>query len=210
MLANDITFKASDFGADNCLQVKYTSIGYNGKQLKEIAEIGLAGTFNGLGYTLKNLVIGEGGMFGNISGQGTIKNLSIANAKFKVTPWKTTGIVANSMSGTLENINIDVDFEKISFASNYVNSTAIAYHVHDIKMTNVYISVRNVADGHCTIAYWVTGDSNKIQDVIINDTTNPYIVAKEGNASDAFSKINGVGQFDTSNKDVMVDDSVWY
>lgn len=209
VLGNDITFKASDFGADQCLQVKYTHIGYDGKHLKEIAEIGFSGTFNGLGYKLENLIVGGGGAFGNISGAGTVKNLSIVNAKFKVFAWKTTGIIASGVSGTLENMNIDVDFDQINYASHYVYSSAVAYHAHDIKMTNVYFSIRDVAEEHVTICYWVTGDNNKVKNCTVNNTSNPYIGAKEGNSQDAFSQIKGVGETDATDKDVCVDDGIW-
>lgn len=209
VLGNDITFKTSDFGADKCLQTRYTQIGINGKQFPDIAEIGFAGTFNGLGYKLENLIIGEGGAFGNISGKGTIKNLNIVNAKFKVTTWRTTGILACCISGTIDNVKIDVDFDQINYSSNKVNSGALANHAHDMKLNNVYISVRDVAAGHPTLAYWVTGDANKVNNVVINNTTNPYVGVSEGNAPEEFSKVRGVGENDDSDNDVSVDDTIW-
>jgi hypothetical protein len=208
-LGNDITFKTSDYGADGCVQMKFTSIGINGKQFKEIEEVGFSGTFNGLGYKLENMLVGEGGAFGNLAGAGTIKNLSLVNAKFKVFTWRTTGIVACCMSGTLENVNIDVDFDQISYDNNRVRSGALAYHLHNVKLQNVYFSIRDIAVNHSSIAFWVTGDNNKVTNVIVSNTTNPYVGVSEGNGVDAFSQIKGVGEGDSSDNDVSVDDGNW-
>ena len=209
VLGNDIKFTSSDFGAEKCVEMKYSGAGYNGKQFKELTQMGLSGTFNGLGYKLENLVVGMGGAFGDISSNGTVKNLNIVNAKFKVTTWKTTGIVANTLTGTLDNVKIDVDFDQISYASNKVHSGAVAYHLHDARLNDVYISVRDVSEGHTTIAYWVTGDSNKVKNVVISNTTNPYVGVKEGNAIDAFSQVRGVGETNDTDNDVSVDDGKW-
>lgn len=209
VLGNDIKFKASDYGTDGCVQMKYVSIGFNGKFFTEIEEVGFSGTFNGLGYKLEDMLVGEGGAFGNIAGTGTVKNLSLVNAKFKVFKWRTTGIVACCISGTLENMNIDVDFDKITRANDTVFSAAVAYHVHNIKMINVYLSLRDVANGHPTVAYWVTGEKNKISGCVASDTINPYVLAIEGNGAAAFSQIKGVGESDNTDNDVSVDDGNW-
>lgn len=207
VLANDITFRRTDYGADNCLQTAYYALGIDEKAFAEIDQIGFSGTFNGLGYTIDGVITGGGGLFGNISDTGTVKNLTVRNARIQRIAWCTTGVIANSICGTLENVTVDVDFENLSYQTDKSRTAALAYHLHNVTLKNVYVSARNLSENHPVLAYWATGSANKVVDCSVSTKSNPLVVVQATAPFEAFALAGE--KVPDAEQDVTVGDTEW-
>lgn len=207
VLANDIDITRADYGEAKYLQAAYYGMSYDDKAFAEIAQVGFKGTFNGLGYAVSGVIVGEGGMFGNISGAGTVKNLVVRDARIQRITWRTTGVIANSICGTLDNVTVDVDFENLSYDTDKSRTAALAYHLHNATLKNVYVSARNVSVGHPVLAYWATGSANRVIDCTVSTKANPLVVAGSTAPFEAFA-LAGVKEPDVE-QDVTVEDGAW-
>ncbi|MBQ4099458.1 MAG: hypothetical protein IJC87_05000 [Clostridia bacterium] len=64
---------------------------------------GFCGSFDGLGYTISNLTLGEGGLFGNLGTNATVKNVKFTNVNLSSGTY--TALLANSIfNATIENV----------------------------------------------------------------------------------------------------------
>ena len=66
--------------------------------------------FEGAGHSIKNAKLDVGGLFGDVSEQGVIRNLNVYNAS--LTGGNQGGVIARNVSGKLENVNITVDLNE--------------------------------------------------------------------------------------------------
>lgn len=127
-LAEDGTFNNTSWnGAD-----KYT------KADGTPYEIGLTGTFNGMGYTIDKLTIGtEAEGFFGIVNQGTVKNVAFTTVKRGVK--KSVYMLANYLiNATIENVFID------TYKFEYTNTAVLANYAYgELNMTNCVIRYRN-------------------------------------------------------------------
>ena len=84
-------------------------IDYNNNEWTAIGDPGnqYAGTFDGGGHTIRNIKIKDNaqnnGLFGNVAGGGTVKNLTVKNASMTTSGTKNYGIIAAWNDGTIEN-----------------------------------------------------------------------------------------------------------
>jgi len=207
VLANNINLTWSDYGEARYLQMEYVAIGVDDNFFKQITEVGFSGTFNGLGYAIDGIIAGEGGMFGNISAAGTVKNLVVRNARIQKITWRTTGVIANGICGTLDNVTVDVDFENLSYDTDKSRTAALAYHLHNATLKNVYVSARNVSVGHPVLAYWATGKANRVIDCTVSTKSNPLVAAGSTTPFETFA-LAGVKEPDVE-QDVTVEDGAW-
>ena len=136
--------------------------------------IGFSGIFDGNGYTVFNL---ENSLFGRVSKNGVIKNLSIYTENLK-----ESGTIAHLFAGTLENVNITVDLSKVS-ASHY---SAIAYRtLGDAVIKNVVVEVLNMGNtATAAIIYDVNNFKPKFENTYvitpsINDPMNSGAIELE-------------------------------
>ena len=206
VLANDIDITRADYGEAKYLQMEYVAIGVDENFFKQITEVGFSGTFNGLGYAISGVIAGEGGMFGNISAAGTVKNLVVRDARIQRITWRTTGVIANGICGTLDNVTVDVDFENLSYDTDKSRTAALAYHLHNVTLKNVYVSARNLSENHPVLAYWATGKANRVNDCTVSTKANPLVVAGSTAPFEAFAL---AGNVNVPEQDVTVGDTEW-
>lgn len=105
-LKNDIDLAGAAF-EDFC---DYVSCGYSASNLS-----GFRGTFNGCGYTIKNLTItkASGGLFGNMGSGSEFKNVNIVNADNQ----GLGGVVCNYSFGTISNVFVSGKYSGVPNSS---------------------------------------------------------------------------------------------
>ncbi len=90
-------------------EVEYNDASWNGADKYEGYPIGLTGTFNGMGYAIKDMEIANEneGFFGIVNG-GTVKNVAFTDVKSALTT--DAYVVANYLlNATLENVYVKTD-----------------------------------------------------------------------------------------------------
>ena len=103
---NDWAEKAKTDLTVSCILMD--DIDYNNNGWTAIGDPGnqYAGTFDGGGHTIRNIKIKDNaqnnGLFGNVAGGGTVKNLTVKNASMTTSSTKY-GIIAAWNDGTIEN-----------------------------------------------------------------------------------------------------------
>ena len=107
--------------------------------------VGLTGTFDGRGHTIKNVSIGEGGIFGNVGKGGTIKNIGFKDIVIRQ-PNKAGGddvaIIATYVNGAIfdnvyiSNSNILAGYNAGLVACNIMNNCLFANCMFECFMTN--------------------------------------------------------------------------
>ena len=104
--------------------------------------IGFSGIFDGDGYTVFNLT---SSIFGRVSKNGVIKNLSIFTENLK-----ESGTIAHLFAGTLENCNITVDLKNVT-ATHY---PAIAYRtLGEAVIKNTVVEVLGMGQAVGAVLY---------------------------------------------------------
>ncbi len=68
---------------------------------------GLTGTFDGCGYTISNIALGQGGLFGNIGSGGVVRNVAFTNVTLKTGANCT--VLANLVHGSAQISNVFVE-----------------------------------------------------------------------------------------------------
>jgi hypothetical protein len=139
ILAQDIVYNGTPYNVLDMEKVPYLFADPN-KQTAKAQELdratylyvestahtgGLTGVFDGNGYSIKNFVIAENGLFGMVNG-GTIKNVNIENVSFVGRYGQIqVALGATLFNATLENVNISTE----RLTSNYYNwdSTNLVY-----------------------------------------------------------------------------------
>ena len=111
-LANDITANDSDAMhrvlSDGVLEKIFFRFNYFPYGVSYFTG-GLTGTFNGNGHTIKNLKIGDCGLFGIVNG-GTIKNVGLVNVKLYASAHSAKCTLGASMhNAKLENVYISAN-----------------------------------------------------------------------------------------------------
>lgn len=98
---------------------------------------GFQGTFDGRGYVLSNGKFnGNGGLFGTIGRNATVKNLSLVNAEFGSDNSNGSGLFAQRIFGTLENISVTA-----TMTNSTTNNGTLCYASVGAKYRNVVISL---------------------------------------------------------------------
>ena len=195
VLGNDIEADGYSHGSknydnsfNNASWSAYTS--YAGKA------VGLRGTFNGMGYSIKDMTIGSvrEGLFGVVNG-GTIKNVAVTNLKAGNTAYMYA-FAQYLIGATIENVYIQtnayVEGDEANPGFILKNSAGLAYAAYDnTKIKNVVIDYQTAKDNSITKTssgitlttsgsdasytyenvYCVSG--NKVRGLKIN-TTNSY------------------------------------
>lgn len=124
---------------------------------QHVSQGGLTGTFDGQGYTIKNVLIYECGVFGLING-GTVKNVSFEDCQLIARKGYPKATLAHFIyNATLENVNISIDeITNDYYDTNGTVKTAtsdgcgpralVAYSVYGrVVMKNCIFSVANIA-----------------------------------------------------------------
>lgn len=140
VLANDIEntngFKLEDYtwttlhaNGDNA-GTPITCAGYYGVNDFKSRKVGLTGTFNGMGYAVKDMEIAtdQQGIFGVISG-GTVKNVAFTDVKSSLTSG-AFGLANYLVDATLENVYVKTEeyVENESVGFPMVSSAGIAQY----------------------------------------------------------------------------------
>ncbi len=166
VLTNDIDC-GSDFGYGQST-IQYSSGIY---QIDAI-DTGFTGIFNGGNYKLRftgdfysqakasNNGTSACGIFGNVSQEGTVKNVAIVfegTAGFFNAGAGYTGIFGYSFAGTLENVEISIRSEQGSSHRAYTG--IIAHYIPLAKLKNVVIKADNTTISETTVC--LLGERNK-------------------------------------------------
>ena len=136
----------------------------------QLTTVGFSGVFEGLGYTISNVNLGFGGLFGNVSESAIIRNFTVDNAVLKT---NTAGVIGSSVSGVVKNVEINVDMQ------GRRNASPIGYLVYDARLENVEITAVNATrtDGAISMfAHWVKGSNTVAGNVSVNKVENTPIV----------------------------------
>ncbi len=150
ILANDIEYSGTVYSvlSDNTqyLFADYHKLGSKAQnankstKIHEMANLhtgGLTGTFDGNGYSIKNFVISEYGLFGLVQG-GTIKNVNIENVTFVGRSGSMQMALGASLyNATLENVNISSP--KIGADVYAYNSATKTYATEITTSQNGYV-----------------------------------------------------------------------
>ncbi len=178
-LANDIVFEDDDYGegktnlAPECM--------YSGSV--QVTTWGFKGVFDGLGHSIINVKVGDGGIFGDISSEGEVKNLNVYNAfMLKGTQ---NGIIAKNISGALTNVNVTADLN-----GNYESAT-LAYLIYGGALRDVSVYAAGVRENKegASFAIWTKGTVGAIN-CSVNELNCPVIKNDEGGIRSKISRVN--------------------
>lgn len=129
-LAADIDFEGGDY-EDFC------GYGRNGESWQGFS--GFRGTFDGCGYSIKNIKLvtdTSGGLFGLIGTDGVVKNLNVIN----VDNVSQSGVIATFNWGTISNVFISGSFSKDAGATEG-SSMLVGKQSTGGKINNVFVHV---------------------------------------------------------------------
>lgn len=154
VLANNIDFAGKAMPTET-----YTG-GFNTK-----VKNGLSGTFDGQGYTIYNLVVPAGGIFGVIN--GTVKNVALIDVGVNTTTH--TGILAMQVFSTAKFNNLYIKYD-----GNYSGYKAFAakYLYYTVPFTNCYF------EGNLRLAYSPTWTTDSI-DVALTGAHKAIIISEQ-------------------------------
>ncbi len=160
-LGNDITFTSTDY-ADGLSYVAAKSVHMGSKQP---TDAGFYGVFDGMGYTISGINVGGGSIFGDISSEGTVRNLSLKNVTCQksINEGHYASALARNICGTIENVNIQIDLCDVRVSS------ALCYLFNGGTLRNVTVNVSNPrVDGvGALLIYWASGKC-EIKNVFVN------------------------------------------
>ena len=106
---------------------------------------GFVGVFDGRGYAIANGVYTSGGLFGSVSKDGIVKNLSIVNARLTAADSNGSGVVARKVFGRLENISLSCTLEGGNFNSiGTVAAVAAGATIKDTVVSVTFLNTRPV------------------------------------------------------------------
>ena len=104
---------------------------------------GFVGVFDGRGYAIANGVYTAGGLFGSVSKEGIVKNLSIVNARLTATDSDGSGVIAKKLFGRLENISLSCTLEGGNFNSvGAIAAIAAGAYVKDTVVCTDFLNTR--------------------------------------------------------------------
>lgn len=104
---------------------------------------GFVGVFDGRGYAIANGVFTSGGLFGSVSRDGIVKNLSIVNARLTAADSNGSGVVARKVFGRLENISLSCTLEGGNFNSiGTIASVAAGATIKDTVVSVTFLNTR--------------------------------------------------------------------
>lgn len=189
-LGNDVVFTDSDYGTGKSNLSTLNM--YSGSVQKTTA--GFYGIFEGMGHSIKNLKLGVGGLFGDVSEQGVVRNLNVYNAS--LVDGTINGAIARNVSGKIENVNLTVDL------NDRYGCAGIAYLLYHGTLENVsvYATETRANKEGAPLVYWAKGAVN-VNNVSVNETSLRYIASDEAGV---ISKIS-VNKFDfTAQNDIIV------
>lgn len=92
---------------------------YDNSRSDKISTWGFVGTIDGRGYTIKNLTVGQYGVFGSVGDKGVIKNIAFTDIKGQI----STYAFAGNFGGTLENVYISTS-SKFRAITKYTSRNA--------------------------------------------------------------------------------------
>ena len=163
VLGNDITFQTSDYGEGNS---KFTSRYYHSTSVQK-QTVGFTGIFDGLGYRIYDISLAIGGIFGNVAKGAVVKNLNVHNAKLN-DQW--SGVIAHSVSGTIQDCSISANLGNISETATlvYLLYSGQLINVQATAISGVYGTEEK--KGNATVVSWAFGTACKIENVSVNKT----------------------------------------
>ncbi len=104
---------------------------------------GFVGVFDGRGYAIANGVYTAGGLFGSVSKDGIVKNLSIVNARLTAANSDGSGVIAKKLFGRLENISLSCTLEGGNFNSvGAIAAIAAGAYVKDTVVCTDFLNTR--------------------------------------------------------------------
>ena len=172
-LANDIVFSDADYGEGKTFLSTLNM--YSGSV--QVRTCGYYGVFEGCGYSVIGVKVGEGGIFGDISSEGVVRNLNVYGAK--MSGGSQNGIIARNVNGTLDGVTLTADL------NSCYESASIAYLANGATLKNVNVYVAGVRDNNegSSFIIWTKGAVSAIN-CSVNKTNTPIIKNDEGGAKD--------------------------
>ena len=161
VLANDLTFDNADYDGD---AKKFASNYYHMTSVQK-ETVGFTGVFNGLGYRIYNLSLATGGIFGNLAKGSVVKNLNVQGARLNDS-W--SGVIAHSISGTVENCSISAHLNNKRQVATvvYLLNGGTLSSVHATAISGVYGDDEN--KGNSLVISWARGSACRIENVSVN------------------------------------------
>lgn len=165
----------------------------------QFVDLGFSGTFDGRGYTISGGIYETcGGLFGQVSKDGIIKNFNIENAEWGFVPSDGTlkNIICWSISGTMKNVSITATYN--SEDEGVHNIANVIYCSNSATIEDVNIKVTNTSSKQSRLyafCYWNRTNNGP------SSFTNVYVYAK-GNVKTEFAAggdgVNGITYFSDS------------
>lgn len=119
-----------------------------GSDLNQSATVGFGGTFDGRNHTIYGGNYGQSGMFKGITATGVVKNLNIVAPTIK---WGYSGVIAGTVAGTLENINVVMNAKQSTSNAALSEASAYAYKTTSTaRYTKCSIYCFDLPDGYTT------------------------------------------------------------
>ena len=119
-----------------------------GSDLNQSATVGFGGMFDGRNHTIYGGNYGQSGMFKGITATGVVKNLNIVAPTIK---WGYSGVIAGTVAGTLENINVVMNAKQSTSNAALSEASAYAYKTTSTaRYTKCSIYCFDLPDGYTT------------------------------------------------------------
>ena len=183
-------------------------------QAKRDTKYGLDGTFDGCGYTIYGGTYYEGGLFGGISENGTLKNIAFTAATTKTSSpyyYQQIGtVVAQTVSGTLSNVLVDCvgrDVSHKNIKGNALEAT-VAQETIGAHFENCVFSIPLLAEGVCVIAEKDVGLQSTFDNVYCIGTDHDAYRRVFFNRTDGIDGVTLRKDADTMNY-MDLDDTIW-
>ena len=165
----------------------------------QFIDLGFSGTFDGRGYTISGGIYETcGGLFGQVSKYGILKNFNIENAKWGFVPSDGTlkNIICWSISGTMENVSVSATYS--SEDEGVHNIANVIYCSNSATFEDINIRVINTSSKQSRLyafCYWNRTNNGP------SSFTDVYVYAK-GNVKTEFAAggdgVNGITYFSDS------------
>lgn len=160
-------------------------------------QIGLTGTFNGMGHTVDGITVGENGLFQYIVG-GTVKNVAFTNVQFDETKGNVVTLAFNVCDATLENVYLQAN--KICSAKQ----SALAFaNFADGKIQNCIFEVSEgnksgVKYSYGSICFYPANFKNNVVEntYVISPMMAGYAYNSDASQIKEYDTLEGVTRYD--------------
>lgn len=163
-------------------------------------DAGFYGIFEGAGYTVTGLSAGCGGLFGEVSKDGVVRNLNVKDARLVGASPHNSSVISRNFSGSIENVNISVNL------NNNYGGGAICYLFNGgtVKNVNITATGLRVNRENSAFAYWTRGTIIADNINVIYDT-NYSLISNDNSSVKKYINVKKLPE----NVDVSQDDIIW-